>query len=141
MSDTKNNITGLGWSFPPAFDLHSKGVKIVTGKEDIDQSLKILFGTKPGERILEQQFGCDINVALFQNISLSEKTFLENTIRRAVITYEARLNVHTIDIDTSQSVDGIIHIQIDFTIRTTNSRHNIVYPFYLGEGTLLPKEF
>lgn len=109
------------------------------GLADITQSLKILFGTRPGERILDQGFGCDIGAALFQNMSLSEKTLLENNIRRAVTTYEARIRVHHIEIDLSQALDGLIHIQIDFTVRTTNSRHNIVYPFFIGEGTLLPK--
>ncbi|MEL6863536.1 MAG: GPW/gp25 family protein [Bacteroidota bacterium] len=141
MSKEDQNITGIGWAFPPAFDLNSKQVNTVTGEKEVIQSLQILFGTNPGERILEQSFGCNIHAALFQNISLSEKTLLENSIQRAIASYEARITVNAIDVDISQATDGIIHIQIDFTIRTINSRHNIVYPFYIGEGTLMPKLF
>ena len=114
---------------------------MVTGEEDIKQSMKIIFGTHPGERILEQAFGCDIQTSLFQNISLSEKTLLESNIRTAITHYEARITINSLEIDTSQALDGIIHIQIDFTINTDNSRHNVVYPFFIGEGTLIPKEF
>lgn len=141
MSKTKNNITGVGWAFPPAFDPHTKQVETITGEEEIIQSLQILLGTRPGERILNQRFGCNVNIALFKSITLSEKTVLENIIERAIVDYEPRITANKVDVDVSQAVDGIINIQIDFTIRKTNSRHNIVYPFFIGEGTLVPKQF
>ncbi len=140
MDKVKNNIIGVGWGFPPAFDLQTKQVQMVTGEEDIMQSLKVLFGTRPGERVLAQTYGCDIEIAMFQNMSLSEKTLLENTIRRAITNFEVRILINTLDVDISQIINGIVHIQIDFTIKNTNSRHNIVYPYFIGEGTLVPKE-
>ena len=137
MDNNKGNTIGIGWSFPPTFDVLNKTVQTVTGITDIKQSLSILFGTKPGERILLQAYGCNINVALFQNISLTEKTILENNIKNAIINYEARIDLNKVNIDTSRLRDGILYIQIDFTIRTTNSRHNMVYPYYVGEGSLI----
>lgn len=113
---------------------------MVTGLEDIRQSLNILFSTRPGERILAQQYGCDIPRRLFNNITLSEETQLKNMIQRAITNYEARIKVNAIDLDTSRMMDGIIYIQIDFVIQSTNSRHNIVYPFFVEEGTFLPRE-
>lgn len=139
MAEDKKNITGLGWAFPPRFDKISKRAAIVTGEKDIIQSLQILFGTRPGERILSQQFGCNIEASLFNTMTLSEETLLKEEIKDAIVDYEPRIDVNQINIDTSQSLDGIIHIQIDFTIRNINSRHNIVYPFFIGEGTLIPK--
>ncbi len=139
MSKGEKNIIGIGWSFPPSFNLHSKQVQTVTGEEDIIQSLNILFGTRPGERVLEQEFGCDLNSILFQNFTLSEKTILERNINDAITQYEDRITVDNLYIDVSQAIDGIIHVQVEFTIDSTNHRHNIVYPFFIGEGTLIPK--
>ncbi len=140
MAINDKNITGIGWSFPPTFDAFTKEVQTVTGVEDINQSLSILFTTKPGERILVQNFGCDINVAMFQNIDLTEKTILENKIKNAIIVYEARIVLNAVNIDTSQLTSGMLYIQIDYTIEKSNNRHNMVYPFYIGEGTLVPSE-
>jgi len=138
-SDPKN-IIGTGWAFPPSFDLNTKRVQTVTGIEDIKQSLNILFGTSPGERVLEQSYGCDLNSTLFHNITLSEKTLLENNIKEAIIDFEGRIVVDQVKIDTSQALDGVIHIQIAFTLDQTNNRHNIIYPFFITEGTLITKE-
>ena len=33
------------------------------------------------------------------------------------------------------SKSGILRITLDYTIRRTNRRANMVYPFYLHEGT------
>ncbi|MEO1513384.1 MAG: GPW/gp25 family protein [Bacteroidota bacterium] len=140
MSDQKLNIIGTGWGFPPSFNRSSRKATMVTGLEDIRQSLNILFSTRPGERILAQQYGCDIPRRLFNNITLSEETQLKNMIQRAITNYEARIKVNAIDLDTSRMMDGIIYIQIDFVIQSTNSRHNIVYPFFVEEGTFLPRE-
>lgn len=137
MGNSNRNTIGIGWSFPPTFDLLNKTVLTVEGVTDIQQSLSILFGTKPGERILLQEYGCDINVALFQNISLTEQTILENNIKQAIINYEPRIDLNKVAIDGSRLVDGILYIQIDFTVRTTNSRHNMVFPYYVEEGTLI----
>lgn len=140
MATNEKNITGIGWSFPPTFNAYTKGVQTVTGVEDINQSLSILFTTKPGERILVQKFGCDVNVAMFQNIDLTEKTILENKIRQAIIEYEARIILNAVNIDTSQLSSGMLYIQIDYTIESSNNRQNMVYPFYVGEGTLVPSK-
>lgn len=140
MAKKSKNIIGRGWAFPPSFDLHTKRVQTVTGLEDIKQSLDILFGTRPGERVLEQSYGCEINNTLFQNITLSEKTILEKNIKDAILHFEARIIVDKVVVDISQALDGVIHIQIAFTIDQTNDRHNIVYPFFINEGTLITKD-
>ncbi len=141
MADSKKNIIGTGWSFPPSFNLHSRKVETVSGERDIIQSLNILFSTRPGERILVQGFGCDIEAAMFQNMDVTEKAVLENNIKRAIINYESRIELIKVEVDTSQVLDGIVFIQIEFSIATDNSRHNIVYPFFIREGTLIPKAF
>lgn len=113
----------------------------MSGERDIIQSLNILFSTRPGERILVQGFGCDIEAAMFQNMDVTEKAVLENNIKRAIINYESRIELIKVEVDTSQVLDGIVFIQIEFSIATDNSRHNIVYPFFIREGTLIPKAF
>lgn len=130
----KNNIPfiGTGWSFPPEFAMGS--LKMSSGAIDIQESLFILLSTKPGERFLHPEFGCDLDVLLFEPIDLDLEQRLEAMIRKAILLFEARITVDNIVFDF-QRENGVVNIDVQYTIRTTNTRTNIVYPFYLTEGT------
>lgn len=109
---------------------------MATGAEDIEESLFILLSTKLGERFMTPDFGCDMDTFLFEPIDLDLEQKIEDEIRRAILLYETRINVEEIQF-MPERLQGIIHINIEYTIRTTNTRTNIVYPFYLTEGTNL----
>ena len=140
MKDASRNIIGTGWSFPPRFDKNTETVSMVTGEEDIVQSLTILFGTQLGERILEQDYGCQIASFLFRPITPAVSSVLRNQIRRAITLHEARIKIEEITLDTSEAVDGKINIQLQWLEESTNNRRNIVFPFYASEGTLIPSK-
>ncbi|WP_170110646.1 GPW/gp25 family protein [Flavilitoribacter nigricans] len=139
MSELINKIIGVGWAFPPTFDPVNQTAQMVTGKADIEQSLNILFGTQPGERVLTLKYGCDLMTSLFQNISLSQKTILEDRIEKAITNFEPRIILEKVEIDITQAGEGIVYIEVDFLISRTNSRQNMVFPFFLREGTLVPR--
>ncbi|HAN77009.1 MAG TPA: hypothetical protein DCQ31_04150 [Bacteroidales bacterium] len=127
---------GKGWSFPPEFTKGSTGIKIVTGQEDIEQSLYILLSTRIGERFMLPNFGCDLSILLFESMDEGLQKRLEDMIRGAILLYETRINVEKIVFDYRVD-DGLVNIDIQYIIRTTNTRTNIVYPYYLNEGTNL----
>jgi phage baseplate assembly protein W len=136
MSDT-DKIIGTGWAFPPRFDNNTNSAVTVTGKENIVQSLSILFGTQRGERLLEQQYGCDISSFLYRPITSPTASVIRNQIRRAILLFEPRIKIEEITLDTSESVDGKISIQLNWIEETTNTRSNMVFPFYAVEGSLI----
>jgi len=140
MSKAPQNIIGTGWAFPPRFDRSSASAATVTGQEDIIQSLTILFGTQLGERILEQDYGCQISSFLFRPITPSISSVLRNQIRRAITLHETRIKLEEITLDTTDAVDGKINIQLHWSEETTNNRRNHVFPFYATEGTLIPSK-
>lgn len=128
---------GTGWGFPPTFNAYAKGVKMVNGETDIYQSLQILLTTKLGERILRSDFGCDLSPLLFENITVTLLTKIKEIIKNAILKYEPRIDLNDVYFESDDAVNGMIKIEIDYTIRTTNSRQNYVFPFYLEEGTYI----
>jgi phage baseplate assembly protein W len=126
---------GRGLSFPPTFSLREKDIQMVAGAGDIEQSLEIILGTRPGERALESSFGCNLDELLFESIDLSLISFMQEVIRTALILHEPRINVNEVTIEQDDALEGKLLIKIDYTVRSTNSRFNFVYPFYLEEGT------
>jgi hypothetical protein len=125
---------GQGWAFPPTFVRGANTVILVKETEDIQQSLMILLSTALGERVMRADFGCNLDQQVFEPLSLSFQTFLSDLVRKAIERYETRITIDNIDI-TVDNLEGRVNILVVFTIISTNSRSNIVYPYYLNEGT------
>lgn len=126
---------GRGWAFPPQFDLQNRQAKLVSHEQDIRESLGILLATAPGERVMQPTYGCGLKTRVFDNINDSTITLIRDIVKRAVLFFEPRISLDNIQVDTGQQYDGVLLIQLDYTVRTTNSRNNMVYPFYFREGT------
>ena len=130
-----NSFLGAGWSFPPAFAAGGREVQIVSGAQDIEQSLAILLSTRQGERVMQDDFGCELSEFLFGEISQRLIGRVRSLISDAILHHEPRISLNSIDVSESGATDGLLLIGIDYTIRATNSRYNMVYPFYLNEAT------
>ena len=136
MPDHVESFLGTGWSFPPTFNKEFHRLQMVSEVQDIYQSIFIILSTTPGERIMQPEFGCDLKRLTFEiNDSTLIATF-DHLIYHALLNFEPRVNYIDTKIINRDELDGVLHLQINFTIITTNTRHNIVFPFYLqGEGT------
>ena len=134
---TEQSFLGRGWSFPPTFTRGGAGVEMVSGIEDIHQSLQILLSTRLGERVMQDDFGCDLSYVLFEEIDQSLVNALTGLISDAILYHEPRITLERLDISESEGQQGLLLISIDYTVRGTNSRFNMVYPFYINEATTL----
>jgi phage baseplate assembly protein W len=137
MADIDKAFLGIGWSFPPEFHRHAGAlaVKMVAEEEDIGESLRILLSTSPGERVMQPSFGCGLQAMIFETINESSITEIKDIIERAVLFYEPRITLEDIDVNTEDALEGRLKIQLSYIVRKTNTRSNIVYPFYFLEGS------
>lgn len=127
---------GKGWSFPPAFNKTLNTLDYREGNSDIVESLHILLTTLPGERIYDPAYGCDLTPLLFEPFTMTLKTKLNERIKEAITLYEPRIEFESASFDLSVE-EGIMYISVMYLIKSTNSRFNMVFPFYLKEGTEL----
>lgn len=134
---TYNSFLGTGWSFPPEFQKETKGVKMLEDEADIKSSLDILLSTRLGERIMVPDYGCNLDELLFKPLNITVKTYVVDLIKTAILYHEPRIDVRKISIDQTNELNGELLINIEYIIRATNSRKNMVFPFYKGEGTEL----
>lgn len=128
------DFLGRGWSFPPTFNKMDKKAVMLENVDDINSSLSILFSTRIGERIMQPKYGCNLDELMFESLTTTLSTFVKDLIETAVLYYEPRIDVEKIDLE-QRPEEGLILIQLDYRVRTTNSRNNFVYPFYKNEGT------
>ena len=137
-SNENNPFLGTGWSFPPTFKTSLGGqVEMTSDEVDIDQSLEILLSTALGERVMLPEYGTNLERLLFEPLNTTTITYMRKLLTRAILKYEPRIEVEQIDLEGSNSLEGLVNIRIDYRVRTTNSRSNYVYPFYKAEGTNL----
>jgi hypothetical protein len=136
MSDESGNMKfiGKGWSFPPVFNKYSGEIAMSQGNNDIRESLEILLCTRPGERFLKPEYGCDLSEMNYDNMTLGLRTRLTDRIRRSIVQFESRISMEDVNFE-SVKTEGIVYIHITYTIRSTNTRTNMVFPYYLDEGT------
>ncbi|WP_316632460.1 GPW/gp25 family protein [uncultured Flavobacterium sp.] len=135
--ETAQDFLGIGWSFPPEFKESTKEVTMLTDEEDIKSSLEILLSTKIGERLMQPKYGCNMDELLFNPLNRTLKTFVSELIKTAILYHEPRIDVEKIDITKGDDLSGELLVLLDFKVRATNSRINMVYPFYKQEGTNL----
>lgn len=126
------NFLGRGWKYPLSFT--KAGVLMSEAEDDIDESLRILLTTYPGERIMHPDFGCRLRDYCFRNYDGEFVALIVDEIQRAILFHESRINVENIVVARPDE-NGVVKIKIEYTVRLTNTRRNMVFPFYLNEGT------
>lgn len=136
LRDSRNPFLGTGWSFPPTFSRQTLAIDMVSADVDIQQSLRVLFGTALGERIMLPSYGSQLPRLVFSSLSRSRATEIEGDVRNAILYWEPRIEVLDVKVEPEPSQDGLLLISVEYLIRQTNTRSNLVYPFYLGEATL-----
>ena len=137
MKKEYDSFLGRGWAFPPAFNYDRGTLETVEDEEDIWESIRLILGTIPGERVMFPGFGCSIRKFVFESNNPTQISMLKDAVYDALLYNEPRIKVEQIEIKDETYEKGLIHINIFYTVIITNTRNNMVYPFYFKEGTNL----
>lgn len=125
---------GRGWAFPPAFDRPSAGAVLAEGVTDIEQSLRILFTTRLGERIMRPDYGASLDDQAFEVMNTSRLSWIEALVKNAILLHEPRIDADQVTVEPDPT-EGRLLVAISYKVRGANSRFNFVYPWYLrGEA-------
>ena len=129
---TGREFLGTGWRFPPRVGA-SGGLALASGEDDIAQSVWIILATAPGEREMRPTFGCGLYDYVFAPNSPATQGELAARVRQALVDWEPRIAVLDVDV-TSADKPNLLLIDVEYSIRATNTVQNLVYPFFTTEG-------
>lgn len=119
----------LGWKFPITFNKYSKTVDNTTSlEESIKTSLYLLLTTTQGERIMELEYGCDLNSIMFKPLDLNLKTFISNNIKSAIQKWEPRVNVLDVEVANERN-DPVISINVKYKIIETDTVDSLNFEY------------
>jgi phage baseplate assembly protein W len=120
---------GRGISFPFRAGPHG-GIALVGGEDDVEEAIRLILSTTPGERRVRPEFGCDVHEYVFEQLTASTFGHIDREIRRALDRWEPRILVERIEF-TSDDEAATLFIAITYRLRTSNSLRNLIYPFYV----------
>lgn len=125
-----SEFLGVGWRFPVERD---EGGQLLMARyeEAIRQAIWIILGTSPGERVMRPDFGCGVHAMVFAVIGAGTAGQVANLVREALVRWEPRIDVLDVAATPDPANPALLLITIDYRVRTTNNRFNLVYPFYL----------
>ncbi len=127
---TKNKIIGSGFSFPMQIDALG-GTEMSSDDANIRQSMMLILGTAPGERIMRPTFGCAIHDILFEPNTALTAAKIEYEVKRSLVEFEPRISDVEVMAQPDDNEVSRMNVTIAYTIRKTNTKANLVYPFYL----------
>ena len=132
--DPTRAFLGVGWAFPPCIEADGSVAEAVY-EEDIRQAIRIIIFTNPGERVMRPDFGAGLNQFVFEPVNTTTMALVENRVRESLIAWEARIDILEVEVTADKGERNKLLIDLTYRVRATNSLHNLVYPFYLREGT------
>ena len=124
------DIIGSGIAFPLRVDSHG-GLALSHQDQDVEEAIAVIIGTARGERPMRPEFGCGIHDYVFETIDARAVGRFEYEVRLALQRWEPRIDVLSVDVDTSVAERGELLIEILYSLRATNDVRNLVYPFYV----------
>ncbi len=125
-----SDFLGVGLGFPIQTDENGQ-IILAHYEERVRQSILLILGTAPGERVMQPEFGCGLHDQVFDTISAATTGRLVDEVRRALVLWEARIDLLDVSTKTEESQPNLILIEISYLVRNTNNRFNLVYPFYV----------
>jgi phage baseplate assembly protein W len=133
-ADAQKAFLGVGWSFPICLAADGR-ISTVAFEEDIAQAIRIILGTDRGERVMRPDFGAGLNAFVFEPVNQTTMELVKTRISEALIDWEPRIALLAVNVTTDSSERNRLLVDITYRVRATNVVRNLVYPFYLQEGT------
>jgi hypothetical protein len=130
VADAAADFIGRGILFPLRVD-QSGSIALGSGADDIDASIRMAIVTAPGERVMRPQFGCRIWDLLFEPINANTLGLMSEAVRDTVSQWEPRVDLEECSVEPDPESAGRVLIDLRYTVRATNDRRNLVFPFYV----------
>jgi Bacteriophage baseplate protein W len=124
---------GRGWAFPLRTDA-TGGIALVSREREIEEAIRLIIGTAPGERPMRPEFGCRIHDYVFSSADGTTASEIGAEVKNALRRWEPRIDVEDVVVSFDARDAAVMYIDIRYSIRRTNDRRNLVFPFYVIPG-------
>lgn len=132
-----DEFIGRGWAFPLRTDA-TGGIALVSREREIEEAIRLILGTTPGERPMRPEFGCRIHEFVFAAADGATANAVSAEVKSALRRWEPRIDVHDVVVSFDPYDPTVLYIDIRYALRRSNDRRNLVFPFYVIPGEASP---
>ena len=125
-----NSLIGVGWNWPVALDT-TGSIAMASGATDLEQAMYLILSTTPGERPMRPEFGCRLAQFVFAPGNATTAGLMAAEVRWALLRWEPRVDVDEVAVTTDPEDAATLWIDIRYSVKATNDRRNLVFPFYV----------
>jgi len=125
-----DDFIGRGWAFPIRTDA-TGGIALVAREREIEEAIRLILGTSPGERPMRPEFGCRIADFIFGSADGATANAISAEVQRSLRRWEPRIDVHDVVVSFDVVDQTVLYVDVRYSIRHTNDRRNLVFPFYV----------
>jgi uncharacterized protein len=118
---------GLAWPLVPQDGALPRAQDLAR----IQQALRMVLETEPGERLMRPDFGCGLRRFLQQPNSGATRAQMENAVREALTRWEPRIALLNLSVEPDAEVASAVWVVVDYELRLDGRRDSLVYPFHL----------
>ena len=123
------DFIGAGWAFPLGVGAQG-GIALVRREVELEQAMRLILSTYPGERPMRPEFGSRIRDFVFRSVNVDTIAELSHEVRNALLRWEPRVDIEAVLVIPDPSDEGALYIDIQYVVKDTNDRRNLVFPFY-----------
>ncbi|AUO01779.1 phage baseplate protein [Serratia marcescens] len=135
-NDVLTETLGQCWAFPLRYSPDT-GVSMTAGVEAVMQSLRVLFMTEPGERIMRESWGGGMYDFIFENITDELLANIHNRIEESILRYEPRAVLKDVNIQPDKQEASRLRIQITVYLSGTDLAETIDGTLNINDGQTL----
>jgi phage baseplate assembly protein W len=121
---------GNGWAFPMRTDATGR-IALVSDEREIEESIRLILATAPGERPMRPEFGCAVHDYVFAPADAGTAGDIAYAVRVSLERWEPRIVLTGVSVRFDAVELGTLYIDIEYSIRGTNDPRNLVFPFYV----------
>ncbi len=125
-----NDIIGSGWTFPPKIDAQG-GISLTNDRSELDQAIRIILSTSPGQRVMRPTFGCRLQELVFAPNDSETAAEARRFVEEAIGMWEPRVRIVSVNVGPDPSEASRLVIEVEYQVKATHDKRSLVYPFYL----------
>lgn len=125
-----SNVIGRGWAFPLTIGPQG-GLALTNERSELNQAIRIILSTAPGQRVMRPTFGCRLHELVFAPNNMHTAVLARRYVEEALGMWEPRIRVTSVETQPDPDGPNRLLIEIEYEVKSTHDRRSLVHPFYL----------
>jgi phage baseplate assembly protein W len=95
------------------------------GETNVRESIRVILLTEPEERLMLPEFGAGLNRFLFEPNTVTTRHLIQDSITKALNTWEPRIIVEAVSVDPEPSDPHAVLATITYKLVATQARESV----------------